>query len=286
MSRLTPRGERFVEELAQRHGFSNEAVTHMLMALRDGNAGMAQFSHPEFGGYGQWMRGGMLMLGDMFNHTLKARVDALCAEIADRLAMEPELMRGGSFQSQRQEAGAAPGSSQSADPARPARAAGEDDDTGLFAADPARHWWPAELGTPNATCAQNHMRYAYFADARRLAIEVGGVVWVYDTGEHRIGGFSSQQRGGSGSITLTSQYGTVDLAQLRVVSRNGQPMSTEPAPAAQAKPAEDDDPSDRASPAGNDEIFTALERLGDLKAKGILSEEEFAAKKAELLARL
>ncbi|MCD6007765.1 MULTISPECIES: SHOCT domain-containing protein [Halomonadaceae] len=36
----------------------------------------------------------------------------------------------------------------------------------------------------------------------------------------------------------------------------------------------------------NDEIFAALERLGDLKAGGILSEEAFTAKKAELLSRL
>jgi hypothetical protein len=38
---------------------------------------MAQFNHPEFAGSGQWMQGGMLMLGDMFNHALKGRVDAL-----------------------------------------------------------------------------------------------------------------------------------------------------------------------------------------------------------------
>ncbi len=284
MSRLTPRGARFVEELAQRHAFSNEAVTHMLLAVRDGNAGMAQFSHPEFGGPGQWMRGGMLMLGDMFNHTLKARVDALCVEIAERLAAEPELMQGGSFQSQRQATGASQGSSQVTDTAQPA--IDEGNAAGLFAADPTRHWWPADLGTPNATGAQDHMRYAYFAEAKRLAIEVGGIVWVYDTGEHRIDGFSSQQQGGSGSITLTSQHGNVDLSRLRVVSRNGQPMPTEPAPAGQAEPAEDHEASDRASPAANDQIFADLERLGDLKAKGILSEEEFAAKKAELLARL
>ena len=35
-----------------------------------------------------------------------------------------------------------------------------------------------------------------------------------------------------------------------------------------------------------DDILATLEKLGDLKAKGILSEEEFAAKKAELLKKL
>ena len=34
------------------------------------------------------------------------------------------------------------------------------------------------------------------------------------------------------------------------------------------------------------DIFTKIERLAELHKKGILSSEEFAAKKAELLARL
>ncbi|MBL8308132.1 MAG: SHOCT domain-containing protein, partial [Rubrivivax sp.] len=35
-----------------------------------------------------------------------------------------------------------------------------------------------------------------------------------------------------------------------------------------------------------EEIMATLEKLGDLKAKGILTEDEFAAKKAELLKKL
>ena len=35
-----------------------------------------------------------------------------------------------------------------------------------------------------------------------------------------------------------------------------------------------------------DEIMATLEKLGELKAKGILTDEEFAAKKAELLKKL
>jgi hypothetical protein len=41
-----------------------------------------------------------------------------------------------------------------------------------------------------------------------------------------------------------------------------------------------------AAPMKPEEIMATLEKLGDLKAKGILTEQEFAAKKAELLARL
>jgi hypothetical protein len=67
------------------------------------------------------------------------------------------------------------------------------------------------------------VKYAYFARARRLAVDTGGEVWVYDTQDHQIGGFSQQQGGGS-SITFTSQFGTVNLANLPVVSRGG-PMA-------------------------------------------------------------
>jgi hypothetical protein len=33
-------------------------------------------------------------------------------------------------------------------------------------------------------------------------------------------------------------------------------------------------------------VFATLERLADLRAKGVLSDEEFAAKKNELLSRI
>ena len=64
------------------------------------------------------------------------------------------------------------------------------------------------------------MRYAYFAQARRLAIELNGSVTVCDTQDHQIGGFSQQQSYG-GSVTFSSQYGLVDVTRLPVVSVNG-----------------------------------------------------------------
>jgi hypothetical protein len=63
------------------HGFSPEAVAHARAALERGSGTMAQFSHPELGGSGQWMPG-MVMIGDAFNAPLKARVLALFTELA------------------------------------------------------------------------------------------------------------------------------------------------------------------------------------------------------------
>ena len=133
------------------------------------------------------------------------------------------------------------------------------------------NWWPAELGAPAATGAQNQMRYAYFPYTRRLAVEVNGQVTVYDTLNHQLGGFS-QQQSGDASITFTSQYGLVALSALPVVSGGG----AQNPPAHQAVPAT----------AQETDIFATIERLAELKQKGVLTEEEFNRKKADLLSRL
>jgi hypothetical protein len=267
LQQLTPEGQRIVKDLSQRHGFSPDAVTHMLFAVLNGNGSMAQFNHPEFAGSGQWMQGGMLMLGDMFNHVLKGRVDALCSEISGILSNQPGLLRSGSFQSQSQSGGG----QQSQGAGAPI---GE---SSLFVPDPTAHWWPRDLGAPSATGSQNNVRYAYFANARRLVVETNGQVWVYDTLDHQIGGFS-QQQGMGGSILFTSQHGTVNLASLPIISIDGQPpASREPA----TSPVATGSPS-----AQEEDIFSSIEHLADLCSKGILTEEEFAQKKAELLSRL
>src|SRR5271169_3970317 len=57
----------------------------LLQALVNSNGSMAQFNHSELGGGGQWMRGGMTMVGDMFNYGLKSKVDGLCSELSQLL---------------------------------------------------------------------------------------------------------------------------------------------------------------------------------------------------------
>jgi len=273
MQQLTQEGRQIVNDLSQRYGFSPDAVTHMLFAVLNGNGSMAQFSHPEFAGSGQWMQGGMLMLGDMFNNALKGSVDALCSEISEILTNHPGLLRSGSFQSQSQSGGG-----------QQNQAAGTPmGDSSLFVPDPAAHWWPRELGSPSATGSQNNVRYAYFANGCRLAVETNGQLWVYDTLDHQIGGFS-QQQGMGGSILFTSQYGTVNLSVLPLVSIDGHPQEQPQRASAPETPATA--PVGFTPPGQESDILSAIERLGDLWAKGILTEEEFSQKKAELLGRL
>jgi hypothetical protein len=275
LQQLTDQGRQRIDELAQRYSVSSDAVMTLLRALVDNNGNMAQFNHSELGGGGQWMRGGMTMVGDMFNYGLKSKVDGLCSELSQLLAQQPFVPFPPSFQSQSQEGGQQRGGSAGAGsvslfaPEPPGRASGQ--------------WWPLELGFPNGSGAQNQVRYAYFSPTHRLAVELNGHVTVYDTLDHQIGGVS-QQQGSGGSLSFTSQHGTVSISQLPIVSVDGEPTKApEPRPA--PAPVQDPQPS-HAETAQETDIFAKIERLADLHKKGILSPEEFATKKAELLSRL
>ena len=81
MEPLSPERLEIIEELARRYGVSTTAVTTLLEAVISGQGTMAQFSHPELGGPGQWAQGGITMIGDMFNNALKPE---LCTQRASR----------------------------------------------------------------------------------------------------------------------------------------------------------------------------------------------------------
>lgn len=234
--------EATTQTLAEQHGFSADAVRCMrdAVAAGAGAGSMAGFEHPEFGGAGQWMRGGLLMLSDPFDHELKARVDALCYDLGDLvLSRSPDTTSTPTIGT------------------RPASAA-----------NPGR-WWPTELGTPNATGEQNGLHYAFFAGPRRLVLQNNGQASVHDTGEHRITGFSQQQDQGHATLCFTSQHGTAAVADLPVVADDDAgttPQAAEPSPASR--------------------ILDAIERLGELRTRGYLTDEEFEAAKKGLLARL
>jgi hypothetical protein len=175
MQELTSDGRRRIEELAYRYGTSTDAAVTLLNALVAGGGTMAQFNHPDLGGMGQWSQGGMIMVGDMFNNALKAKVSGLAAELASLLADESNWHE--QVNNHRS-------------------SIGQFGEESLFV--PAKNsadWWRADLGQPSSTGGQNATRYAYFPASRRLAIETEGIVTLYDTGDHQIGGVSQQQSG-------------------------------------------------------------------------------------------
>lgn len=305
MPQLTAEGRRELEAIAERQGFSPAAAEVMLAALVAGHGSQAQFNHPELGGLGQWSRGGMLMIGDMFNNGLKSRVDALASDLS--VLLDRTAAFGAA-------SGQSLGQSQSQSGTGPAgvslfvRGSGGGSGT----------WWPADLGAPSSTGAQNNLRYAVFPGTRRLAIDQGGRVSLYDTGDHLISGVSQAQSGDQ-TLTFTSQHGLVRLSSLSEVpeaaatpqpaSAPATPVAATP-PAAAEMPRHDSTPEPRptppaappmppqaapqppaaataeAAPAPATDIFTTLERLAALRDKGILSAAEFDAKKTELLSRL
>jgi hypothetical protein len=289
MRQLSPAGQDLINGIAQRHGFSFDATMSMLESVINGNGSMAQFNHPEFAGSGQWMRGGMIMVSDMFNNYLKGRVDGLCSELSNVVANQPDLVRSGSFQSQNQgggyqNGGYANSQQQSNFGGGQSQGSGGFGPASLFVPGTSNDWWPSDLRFPDSTGAQNGVRYAYFGQARRLVIDVGGTVTVYDTLDHQIGGFSQQQSVG-GTLSFNSQYGLIDVASLPVVSSNGQPpraVASTQNTAPNAWPQ-----SDAPAAMGSErDVFATIEKLADLRAKGILSEDEFQAKKLDLLSRL
>ena len=77
-------------------------------------------------------------------------------------------------------------------------------------------WWPKDLGKPSTSGGQNDVRYAFFPDSHRLAIQRDGQVTVYDSGDHEISGVS-QAQGGTSSLAFSSQKGEVKVADLKKV---------------------------------------------------------------------
>ena len=267
-----------IVNVGNRYGISSNAATELAQALMLSNGTMAQFNIPELGGGGQWMQGGMTMVGDMFNNNLKALVDGICVDLSNLInqgAIQykplPKMQNQNGFQSN------------------------------------SGNWW-GDLGSPNSTGSQNGMSYAIFSNIHRLAIQQNGQVTVFDTLDNNIGGVG-QQQGGNYSVTFTSQYGTVNLDSLPIVSggntnqnapqevavnnNNNQnnntntnqinnPVQAQPEPIVEV-PAQEVNTNNSGI---EEDIFAKIEKLAGLKGKGILTENEFESKKADLLSRL
>jgi hypothetical protein len=259
MQQLTQAGDQAIADMAHRYGLSIDAVRTMLFAVSAGGGSMAQFYCPELGGSGQWMRGGMTMVGDMFNYGLQATVSNLCGELSNLLANTRVFE--------------APAPSQN--------------DWGGMAQ--GNNWWPADLGMPSSSGGQNDSRYAYFPSSRRLAIQQNGQVTVYDTLDHQIGGVQQQQGGNYGTLSFSSQFGTFTVESLP--RANAASNQQAPAPQPVQAPAIQQTfqaGGNQAPPpmASHSDLLNAIEKLGSLHHMGVLSDEEFRTKKAELLARL
>ena len=253
MEKLTKVGQNVISDIASEYKLKKESVEAMLLALKRGNGTMAQFSIPELGGTGQWMRGGMTMVSDMFNNSLKAKVDQLCLELSDRIR-SLEL-----FESE--------------------------EDSIESSSNGSTRAWPAVFGNPSTSGSQNNFRYAYFPTVKRLVIDDGEKRYIYDTKHHIISGVS-QQQGSVQSYVFSSQLGPVNLGELSLVSEpDKQPTPQQVYDIPTSVPVK---PTVTAETelSGEDAVFATIERLSKMFEKGFITEEEFKDKKKELLARL
>lgn len=258
MQQLTPQGQNLINDIARRYNLSYDSAVNMLVSVNNGGGTMAQFFCPELGG-GQWMRGGMTMVGDLFNHGLKNTVNNLCNELSNLLASNQMF------------------------PPAPQGAYG------------GNNWYPSEFGSPSSSGSQNNIRYAFFPQARRLVVQRDGNTTIFDTLDHQISGVS-QQQGGNTSLTFSSQYGTVSTLSLPLISGPGlqpaaptnfadnQAFPVAAAPAPQSPPTLP--PQANNGGQSSADLLVILEKLGHLRDAGFLTEDEFQAKKSDLLSRL
>lgn len=159
-------------DLSARTGLSEAALRALYEALRRGRGSQAQFNHPELGGMGQWMRGGMVMIGDMFNSALAAKVASACDLLAETASAPPPP----------------------------------------FSFPETERWWPAELGDPSSSAAQNHVAYALFPAAGRLAVRSDdGTVTLYDVSGLAVRGVGAQ----NGEFVVQTATGTHPLDALK-----------------------------------------------------------------------
>jgi hypothetical protein len=213
MSELAPETRRRLEAAAHKHGFSFAAALCLHRALAAGN-GMAQFSHSELGGLGQWAGGGMTMIGKMGNPELRRRVGALCVELA-ALHPVPDLVEGGL------------GADRIAEPGAPTSA--------------TRQWWPAGLGTPSSSGVP--------AWTAPRVVDAG----MTNTTDACPG--PAAPAGADVAHPTGEESGRVGTAAAFALSRPDDPLAM-------------------------------IDRLAGLRASGILTDQEFVAKKIELLGRL
>lgn len=249
MSQLTPYGQQIVKDLIFRYYISEEAVLHLLFALVRGNGVIAQFSHPELGGIGQWRQGATTIMKDEWCSTLQTEmrvlVENLCIELS-QLMREQQLLQPSAINAQ-------------------------------------TTWYPAELGVPTSSGGEGDFRYAYFVGNSRLAIEENGEVNVYNSLDNQIIDVLRSQDGGD--WLLNTPYGMVKVSKLPFLYTLHQSVSQKNPESHLDEPPLDDYGLPQETALEN-EIFGFIEQLSDLHNYGMLTDAEFKAKKAMLLKRL
>ncbi|MDJ1500882.1 hypothetical protein [Xanthocytophaga agilis] len=174
------------KEIAAKYHVSEETVKVLLYGLRLSGGTQVQFNIPELGGMGQW-QSGMVMIGDMFNSSLKDKVNQICTELAVWI-----------------------------------RNSDAHAETQIL---PDHHRATADKSTTKATPtrsasfqgSQNGLHYAYYASENVLEIDDNGKKAKYDTTGYQLTGVQQSQDNSSQSVSFTHPGGTLRLKDLKKI---------------------------------------------------------------------
>lgn len=171
-----------IKALAKQYSVSEETVRILLEGLKQSGGYQVQFNIPELGGMGQW-QGGMVMIGDMFNNSLKAKVAELCSAL---VPVVQELVQ--EEQTKRSEAMKTPSSKKEATKTR---------------------------SSPSFSGSQNGVKYTYFSAEDRLEIEENGKVKAYSTKGYALSGVQQAQDNAGQTLSFSYPGGTVKVKDLK-----------------------------------------------------------------------
>jgi hypothetical protein len=167
-----------IKEIASKYRISEETVRTLLEGLKVSGGRQVQFNISELGGMGQWQSGGMVMVGDMFNHGLKTKVSELCSELAG-LSQTMEEEEKPKKKTEKQTIASKP--------------------------------------SATFRGSQNDSHYAYYANDDLLEIEENGKVTKYNTAGYALSGVQQSQSNSLKNLSFTYPGGTVSLKDLKKV---------------------------------------------------------------------
>lgn len=169
-----------IQEIAAKYNVSEQTVRTLLDGLKGSGGRQVQFNISELGGMGQW-QGGMVMIGDMFNNSLKAKVAELCSELAP-------LSHSLTEEEKKQESAAAETEKK-----------------------------PVEKKRASASFSgsQNGHKYAYYASENILEMEENGQVTQYSTEGYALSGVQQSQDNGGRTLSFSYPGGTVSVKDLK-----------------------------------------------------------------------
>lgn len=164
-----------IKEIASKYQVSEGTVRALLEGLKASGGRQVQFNISELGGMGQW-QSGMVMIGDMFNHSLKAKVSELCTELSALSVSMPEE---------------------------------EPTSTKTEKTESSRKSPATFKGS------QNGSHYSYYAKDNLLEVEEGGKTVKYDTSGYALAGAQQSQSNDTKSLSFSYPGGTVRLKDLK-----------------------------------------------------------------------